>query len=192
MSDDIAIINTAGGEVATIHHATGKNTYRIRLQLVVTHSGDIQTVDGTMTDGGMYYSESGDELKKFNTRDGMGFQLLHQAGIKTGIITSENTKILENRAQKLKIDYLRQSKRDGGKVAAAQEICDELGITLSNVAYIGDDINCYDLLSQVGYPACPADAQPKVKSICDIQLMTMNGGYGCVREFVDRILDDNI
>ena len=149
-------------------------------------------VDGTMTDGGMYYSESGDELKKFNTRDGMGFQLLHQAGIKTGIITSENTKIVENRAQKLKIDYLRQSKRDGGKVAAAQEICDELGITLSNVAYIGDDINCYDLLSQVGYPACPADAQPKVKSICDIQLMTMNGGYGCVREFVDRILDDNI
>ena len=145
-------------------------------------------VDGTLTDGGMYYSESGDELKKFNTRDGMGFQLLREAGIKTGIITSEDTQIVENRAKKLKIDYLRQSKRDGGKVAAAREICDELGITLQDVAYIGDDINCYDLLTKVGFAACPADACEKVKSIPGIHLMTKKGGEGCVREFIEKVM----
>ena len=145
-------------------------------------------VDGTLTDGGMYYSESGDELKKFNTRDGMGFQLLRENGIKTGIITSENTKIVENRAKKLKIDFLRQSKRDGGKVAAALEICHELGITLDEVAYIGDDINCYDLLSQVGIAACPADACSKVLSIPGIHRMQKRGGEGCVREFIKVLL----
>ena len=145
-------------------------------------------VDGTLTDGGMYYSETGDELKKFNTRDGMGFQLLREARIKTGIITSENTKIVENRAKKLKIDFLRQSKRDGGKVAAAQEICDELGITFSEVAYIGDDINCVELLSRVGLSACPADACDKVKSIPGIVAMTRNGGDSCVREFIELLL----
>ena len=145
-------------------------------------------VDGTLTDGGMYYSETGDEQKKFNTRDGMGFQLLREAGIKTGIITSENTRIVENRAKKLKLDYLRQSKRDGGKVAAAQEICDELGITLSEVAYIGDDINCFDLLSAVAVAACPADAMPKVKAIPGIRVMTKKGGEGCVREFIESLI----
>jgi N-acylneuraminate cytidylyltransferase len=145
-------------------------------------------VDGTLTDGGMYYSETGDELKKFNTRDGMGFQLLREAGIKTGIITSENTKIVENRVKKLKIDYLRQSKRDGGKVAAAKEICDELGISFNEVAYIGDDINCYELLSSVGIAACPADAIQKVRSIPNIHVVTRNGGEGCVREFIESLL----
>ncbi len=145
-------------------------------------------VDGTLTDGGMYYSENGDELKKFNTRDGMGFQLLREAGIKTGIITSENTKIVENRTKKLKIDYLRQSKRNGGKVAAAKEICQELGIVFDEVAYIGDDINCYELLSLVGFAACPADACSKVKSINGINLLSKNGGDGCVREFIEMIL----
>ena len=95
-------------------------------------------VDGTLTDGGMYYSENGDELKKFNTRDGMGFQLLREAGIKTGIITSEDTKIVENRAKKLKVDFLYQGKRNGGKLAVAKEICEQLGITLDEVAYIGE------------------------------------------------------
>lgn len=150
----------------------------------------LSDVDGTLTDGGMYYSESGDELKKFNTRDGMGFQLLREAGIKTGIITSEDTKIVANRAKKLKVDYLCQSKRDGGKVAAVQEICDDLGISFDEVAYIGDDINCYDLLSRVGYAACPSDACDKVKKIPNIKVMQENGGYGCVREFVNYLTDN--
>ena len=145
-------------------------------------------VDGTLTDGGMYYSEKGDELKKFNTRDGMGFQLLREAGVKTGIITSEDTKIVENRAKKLKIDYLRQSKRDGGKLAAAREICEELGINLDEVAYIGDDINCYELLSKVGYAACPADSVRIIRSISNIYVTILKGGEGCVREFIEMLL----
>lgn len=145
-------------------------------------------VDGTLTDGGMYYSEKGDELKKFNTRDGMGFQLLREAGIKTGIITSENTVIVANRAKKLNVDYLFQGKHDEGKLMMAKSICGELGITLDEVAYIGDDINCIELLTQVGMAACPANAVDKVKSIPTITVMESCGGAGCVREFVDYIL----
>ena len=148
----------------------------------------ISDVDGTLTDSGMYYSESGDELKKFNTRDGMGFQLLHELGIKTGIITSENTHIVANRAKKLKIDFLIQGKRDGGKLEAAKEICDKEGILLNEVAYIGDDRNCYELLSAVGIRACPADACEMVKGIDGIYQMKKKGGEGCVREFIELLI----
>ncbi|WP_368122274.1 KdsC family phosphatase, partial [Bacteroides cellulosilyticus] len=145
-------------------------------------------VDGTLTDGGMYYGESSEELKKFNTRDGMGLQLLQEAGIKTGIITSENTKIVENRAKKLKVDYLVQGKRDGGKLAAAQDLCAQLNITLNEVAYIGDDVNCKELLSAVRVKACPADSMPSIIEIQGIHLMKKKGGEGCVREFAEMIL----
>jgi N-acylneuraminate cytidylyltransferase len=145
-------------------------------------------VDGVLTDAGMYYSEQGDELKKFNTRDGMAFQLLREAGIKTGIITSENTKIVENRAKKLKVDYLYQGKREGGKLAAATEICEKEGITLDEVAYIGDDINCYELLLSVGMAACPADAVNKIKNIPNIFILNKKGGEGAFREFVEFML----
>ena len=145
-------------------------------------------VDGVMTDGSMYYSETGDELKKFNTRDGMGFQLLREAGIKVGIITSENTKIVENRARKLKVDYLYQGKRKGGKLSVALDICKEMGITLEEVAYVGDDINCIDLLSAVGFPACPSDANMKIANIQGIKILNRKGGDGCIREFVDILL----
>lgn len=145
-------------------------------------------VDGTLTDGGMYYSENGDELKKFNTRDGMGFQLLREAGIKTGIITSEQTKIVENRATKLKVDFLCQGKRNGGKLAAALEMCKQMGITLDEVAYMGDDINCVELLSAVGLSACPKDANDIVKTIPNIRISEKCGGEGCVREIIDFII----
>lgn len=144
-------------------------------------------VDGTLTDGGMYYSENGDEQKKFNTRDGMGFQLLREAGIKTGIITSENTKIVENRAKKLQVDFLYQGKRNGGKLAVAKEICEKMGITLEEVAYIGDDINCYELLCAVGVAGCPEDADEKIKEVPSIRVMKLKGGEGCVREFISML-----
>lgn len=145
-------------------------------------------VDGVLTDAGMYYTNSGDELKKFNTRDGMGLQLLQKAGIKVGIVTSEDTKIVENRAKKLKVDYLYQGKRDGGKLSAALEICKLENISIEEVAYIGDDVNCFELLSNVGFPACPADAVDKIKAIPYIRIMQKKGGEGAVREYVDYIL----
>lgn len=145
----------------------------------------ITDVDGTLTDGGMYYSENGDELKKFNTRDGMGLQLLQKKGIKVGIVTSENTQMVERRAAKLKVDYLRQGKRDGGKLSVVQEICKEMNITMQEVAYIGDDVNCKDLLMSVGLAACPSDAMDEIKAIPNIVIMTKKGGDGCVREFIN-------
>ena len=147
-------------------------------------------VDGTLTDGGMYYGTDGTEFKKFNTRDGMGLQLLQRTGVKVGIVTSENTPINVNRARKLGLDYLKQSARDGGKLAATREICDELGISLDQVAYIGDDVNCYDLLAAVGWAACPADACDKVKTIEGIRILEHRGGDACVREWIDMILEN--
>ena len=146
-------------------------------------------VDGVLTNSGMYYSEMGDELKKFNTHDGMGLQLIRQKGIKTGIITSEDTKLVERRFQKLKLDYLYQGKREGGKLAAAKEICATEGVTLNEVAYIGDDVNCFELLSAVGLAACPADALDTVKKIPNIIQLSKNGGEGCVREFVELVMN---
>ncbi len=145
-------------------------------------------VDGTLTDGGMYYGTDGTEFKKFNTRDGMGLQLLQRTGVKVGIVTSESTPINVNRARKLGLDYLKQSARDGGKLAATREICDEMGITLQQVAYVGDDVNCYDLLAAVGWAACPADACDKVKAIAGIHILERRGGDACVREWIDQIL----
>ena len=148
----------------------------------------LSDVDGVLTDGAMYYTESGDELKKFNTRDGMGFQLMREAGVKTGIITSEDTKLVARRAKKLKVDYLFQGKRDGGKLDMARDICAELGITLAEVSYIGDDLNCIPLLQAVGYAACPADAMTGVLALPGIHVLAKKGGEGCVREWVEYLL----
>lgn len=145
-------------------------------------------VDGVMTDAGMYYSETGDELKKFNAHDGMGMRIISEMGIKTGIITSENVKLVERRFNRLKLDYLMQGRRSEGKLEAAKEICDQENISLDEVAYIGDDINCIELLSAVGLAACPANAVDAVKSIDGIVHLNKKGGEGCVREFVEMII----
>ena len=143
-------------------------------------------VDGTMTDACMYYAENGIELKKFNFRDGMGFKLLRDAGVKTAIITSENTSIVQKRADKLKVDYL--SMGTWTKLDFVKNICSELNITLDEVAYIGDDINDIELLSAVKYKACPKDAVKKVKEIPNILVLENKGGNGAVREFIEILL----
>lgn len=145
-------------------------------------------VDGVLTDAGMYYSEKGDELKKFNTRDGKGLELLRGKSIKTGIVTSEITEIVKRRAEKLKIDFLYQGKKHGGKLDAAKDICRQLDISIDEVAYIGDDINCYELLSSVGVAACPSDANDEIKNIPNIIQLNKRGGEGVVREFIQLLL----
>ncbi len=150
----------------------------------------LSDVDGVMTDAGMYYTESGDEFKKFNTHDGMGFNLIQKTGVKIGIITTENTKMVERRAAKLKMDYLYQGHGFGGKLNAALDICAKEGISIKEVAYIGDDVNCIELLQSVGLAACPANAVAKVKAIEGIIHLQKNGGEGCVREFIEMILDE--
>lgn len=148
----------------------------------------VSDIDGTLTDGGMYYSDNNIELKKFNTRDGMAFKFLKDYGVKTALITSENTKINENRGNKLHIDYLIQNAFGETKLLALTHLIDTLNIDLSEVAYIGDDINCKEILNSVGYAACPNDAVNEIKNISGIHIMNKKGGEGCVREFVDEII----
>ncbi len=151
-------------------------------------------VDGCMTDGGMYYSANGDEMKRFCVYDGMGIVQLRKAGIPCGILTSETTEIVAARARKLGMEYLRMGvgrQVDNvrqTKLEAAQEICNELGISLEEVCFVGDDINDLDLLQAVGTPACPANAMEKIKNIPGIIRLTRHGGDGAIRELADLIL----
>jgi len=157
-------------------------------------------VDGCLTDGGMYYSAEGEVLKRFCVYDGMGMVLLQQAGIPCGILTSENSAVVKARAEKLKLQYLYLgvgSKVNPDcltKLQAAQQICDQLGITLDDVCYVGDDINDIDLLRAVGFPCCPPNARPEVKAVArsngakaDVHVLATPGGQGAIREITDQI-----
>ncbi len=163
---------------------TSKNKKKIKLFL--------SDVDGTLTDAGMYYDIYGNELKKFNTHDGKGFELLRNHGVKTGIITSEKTKIVENRAKKLKVDYLYQGMEFKGKLEVTKEICKKEEISLEEVAYIGDDINCKKLLINVGIAACPSNAVDEITNIPNIIKLSKHGGSGAVREFIELLFKKNI
>ena len=148
----------------------------------------IMDVDGVLTDAGMYYSQNGDELKKFSTYDGKAMEFLRDRGVKTAIITSENSKIVEDRANKIKIDFVFQGVED--KLTIAKELCIQEKVSLeSEVSYIGDDINDLELLDVVKYKACPTNAINKVKEIDSIELMHNKGGNGAVREFVELLID---
>lgn len=143
-------------------------------------------VDGVLTDAGMYYAESGDEWKKFNTRDGMGIKLLQKAGIITAIVTQERTKLVARRAEKLTIPELHQGVMD--KLSLVCEMAARHGLTLSQVAYIGDDINDLETLKEVGFSATPADGMPQVAAVVDY-ICQKKGGEGAVREIIEMILD---
>lgn len=151
-------------------------------------------VDGCLTDGGMYYTAEGEVMKRFCVYDGMGMVCLQQAGIPCGILTSENSMIVKARAEKLKLQYLylgvgsKVNPNCLTKLQAAQKICDELGITLKDVCFVGDDINDVELLSAVGYPCCPPNARPEVLNIPGIRVLKTPGGQGAIREVTDSIL----
>lgn len=142
-------------------------------------------VDGCLTDGGMYYSENGDELKKFNTRDGMGFKLLREKGILTGIVTSENVQLNQRRAEKLKLDIVEMGCTD--KLEAVRKIADYNKVSLSEIAYVGDDINDLEVIKAVGLGCCPKNAILSVRTAADY-VASVNGGEGVIREIVDLIL----
>lgn len=144
--------------------------------------------DGVLTDGGMYYYDNGIEGKKFNTKDGMAFKILKDNGIKIGIITSEKTRIVEDRANKLKVDYLYMGVMNKYKILL--DICKKENISPQNIAYIGDDINDLEILKNVGFSACPKDAQKEVKRICNY-ISSKNGGQGVVRDFLESYLINN-
>ena len=148
----------------------------------------ITDIDGVWTDGGMYYDQTGNEWKKFNTSDSAGVLFLNLLNIPFAIITGEDTEIVKRRAKKLKVKHLFMGVKD--KVAVATKLCEELKITLDEVAYIGDDINDILLLEKVGISAAPANAPTYIKNKVDFVTET-KGGEGAFREFVEIILGKN-
>ena len=138
--------------------------------------------DGCLTDGGMYYSEQGDEMKKFNTRDGMGFRILREKGIITGIITGEDVDMVRRRAAKLKMPEVHCGIEN--KLEVVKAICEKYQCTLDNVAYVGDDINDVEVLKKVGFGISVADGQKSARDASDY-VTSKKGGKGAIREVVD-------
>ncbi|HNW96780.1 MAG TPA: HAD hydrolase family protein [Bacteroidales bacterium] len=145
-------------------------------------------IDGVLTNGGMYYTESGDEFKKFDTKDGLAIKTLIAAGNNVGFLSSGiNSNIIEKRAQLLGVQkvYVGTWK----KLEVLEGWCKELNIGLENVAYVGDDVNDLQVIQKVGLSACPADAVTLVKEASNI-VLSKKGGCGCVREFIEKFLMD--
>lgn len=142
-------------------------------------------VDGVLTDGGMYYSESGQEMKKFNVWDGMGIKLLQAAGVLTAIVTALETKLVAKRGSDLKIPEIHQGVPD--KLVVLNQLAQKHGLTLQEIAYMGDDINDLPALQSVGFSTTPANGRPEVRRSVHY-ICKANGGEGAVREVVDLIL----
>lgn len=143
-------------------------------------------VDGVMTDGGMFYTENGDQIKKYNTKDGMAIQHLVKNNFQLAIISSGfKTEMVKARADLLGIQYCYVGRDE--KIGILEKHCETLGINLENVALIGDDVNDLEMIKKIGFSACPADAVNAVKSQVDI-ILSKKGGEGCVREFIDAYL----
>ncbi len=145
----------------------------------------VMDVDGTLTDGSMYYTENGDTMKKFNVRDGMGIILLQKAGIKTAFLTSEQSMITKKRAEKLEIDYIFLGSRN--KTADLTSLAKLANISFENIAYIGDDINDLPCMSMVGFSACPLDSHDIIKNSAHYICQHI-GGAGAIRELCELML----
>lgn len=141
--------------------------------------------DGVLTDGGMYYSENGEALKKFNTNDGAGISQIKQK-LYTAIVTGESTEFAKQRAKKLGIDCYSSIK---DKLACVKEIAKKFNTDISKVIYIGDDLNDLEVIENVGFSACPFNAQPIIKNNVNY-ITNLSGGSGAVRELIDFILDN--
>ncbi|MFT4524499.1 MAG: 3-deoxy-D-manno-octulosonate 8-phosphate phosphatase (KDO 8-P phosphatase) [Bacteroidia bacterium] len=143
-------------------------------------------VDGVMTDGGLYYTSAGDQFKKFNVKDGMGIKEARKAGIRVAFLSAGSSpRIVEDRAKTLNVDLVYVGQEP--KLNILTQWCKELGFDLSEVAYIGDDVNDIPVMDAVGYSACPADAARLVLDKAYV-VLSRKGGDACVREFVEEHL----
>ena len=146
----------------------------------------VTDVDGVLTDSGMYYTESGDEIKKFNTRDGMGIVLLQRNfGIPTAIITRERTEMVARRASKLGIEHCFQGITQ--KLETFNKLLDDLKLTPGDAAYVGDDVNDLEVLEVAGFSFCPSDAEDEIKNIVGY-VCEKKGGEGVIREIANLIM----
>jgi 3-deoxy-D-manno-octulosonate 8-phosphate phosphatase (KDO 8-P phosphatase) len=145
-------------------------------------------IDGVWTDGGMYYDNTQNEWKRFHTYDSAGVLFARLLHIEVGIITGESTNIVARRAHKLNISLLHQGV--SRKLDVVQQILDERGLSWSEIAYIGDDINDIEVLQRAAISAAPANAPDYIQNIVTMKL-NKKGGEGVFREFVEKIIQDS-
>ena len=199
ISGNISAVKMSEKTYWEIDEPSDFETVEILMRKKMNENGEVQTkrefklfltdCDGCLTDGGMFFTNSGDEFKKFNAKDGQGFQLLKEAGIKTGIITGEYGELIRSRADKLKVDYVKMGVKN--KRLAIEDICKELEIGLKQVIYIGDDINDLETMKVVGYSCSVSDAIMQIKSIANY-ISPRVGGDGAVRDCIDYLFDQHI
>ena len=154
-----------------------------RIQLLVTDC------DGVLTDNGVYFSGQGEEMKRFSIRDGMGVALLRNAGIETGIISGEASRSLQQRAEKLHIVHLYLGVTE--KLQQVKALANHHNIPLDAIAYIGDDVNDADVMSElhkISLTAVPVDAMPSLHEYAQY-ICSAPGGHGAFREFSDWLLN---
>lgn len=145
-------------------------------------------VDGTMTDGGLYYDENGNETKKFCTKDAAGFFAAHQLGMKIMVLTGRECEATTRRMTEMKVEYLNQNVKN--KVQFLKEFMEENKLSKNMVAYIGDDLNDLPPMKICGFVGCPADSCQEVKGIANY-ISSVKGGYGVVRDIIEHVLREN-
>ncbi|MES1207728.1 MAG: 3-deoxy-D-manno-octulosonate 8-phosphate phosphatase [Pseudomonadota bacterium] len=154
-----------------------------RLRLVISD------VDGVLTDGGVYYSSQGEEMKRFSVRDGMGVERLRIDGVDTALLTRESSAIVSKRALKLQVRLVYQGVGDKG--AFLTKILDDAGVQLDQVGYIGDDTNdaaIMQAIASAGLVAAPSDARPEIRALAHHR-SAAPGGCGAFRDFAEWLLD---
>ena len=145
----------------------------------------ILDVDGTLTDGGIYYDSHGGEMKRFDVKDGLGIKVAIAAGLEIAVITGRESPMVQRRVKELGIQHLIQGVQK--KAPAMLQLLKETGLTVEEIAYIGDDLNDLPAMELVGFRACPADAAEEIREICHY-VADAKGGHGAVRECLEHIL----
>lgn len=151
----------------------------------------VTDVDGVLTDAGVYYSGRGEELKRFSMRDGMGVERLRQRYIDTAFVTREDSPIVVQRAHKLRVNYTHLAVRDKREFLARW--LPSLGLSPSQVAYMGDDVNDLEVMrfvAEEGLTGAPLDAMREVLDVAHFKA-TLNGGHGAFREFAELLVNSH-
>ncbi len=178
--DELLLISEMSGHPinSLLNHSLGNPFTEVKML--------IMDCDGVLTDGGMIFSKNGDEIKKFNAKDGQGIKRAHNAGILTGIISAGvSTGLVERRAEMLGIKHVYVGKQP--KLEILEGWLTQLNLTFKDVAYVGDDTSDIPVLNRVGLAACPADAVTQAREAAGL-ILNSKGGDGCIRELIDEYI----